>query len=114
MRHKGIPKIETLKATKRLPLRYKVRWDRGSKSFTDTDRAEALRFGTDLVKNDYIDPREDGRLYGKKAREAQRKTATSPSEDHSFHAVAQRYLQALEGTHGHLQRYRSQLKNCRR
>jgi integrase len=111
VRHKGIPKIERLKATKRLPQRYKVRWDRGTKSFTDTDRAEVLRFTADLVANDYIDPREDGRLYGKEARAAKRKAAAASKEDRSFRTVAERYLDVLDATPGYVQRYRGHLKN---
>ncbi|MEV5753738.1 hypothetical protein AB0L00_38460 [Actinoallomurus sp. NPDC052308] len=111
MRHKGIPRIETLKATKRLPQRYKVRWDRGTKSFTDTDRAEVLRFATDLVAGDYNDPPDQSKLYGKKAREAKRKAAATSEEDRSFRTVAERYLDALDATPGYVQRFRGQLKN---
>jgi hypothetical protein len=52
-----------------------VRWDRGSKSFTDIDQREVMRFAVDLVSNYYQDPRLQGNLYGKEARRAQQQAA---------------------------------------
>ena len=103
MRNKGVPTIETLKATKRSPRRYRVRWARGTKSFTDPDKAEVLRFALDLLHNDYRDPRDLGQTYGKKAANAQDQAA--PSKDRTFRAVAELYLDALDVTPGYLRRY---------
>jgi integrase len=109
MRQKGVPKIESLAATKRSPQRFRVRWDRGSKSFTDADRTEVMRFALDLVANDYRDPRDLGNTYGERARNAKRSAGTVRNQ-HSFREISRRYLDRLEATPGYLRRYRRSLE----
>jgi hypothetical protein len=109
MRSKGVPPIKTLKATKRSPQRYQVRWDRGTKSFTDPDKAEVLRFAVDLLHNDYCDPRDLGRTYGKRAAKA--RDQATPSDGKAFRTVAELHLSTVDGTPGYLRRYRQSLKN---
>ena len=108
MKYKGIPTIEVLKATTRSPERYRVRWDRGSKSFTDPDKTEVMRFATDLVANGYSDPRELGNAYGAKAIEAQRQN--SEEMKRTFRRISERYLATLDVTPGYLLRYRQSLE----
>jgi hypothetical protein len=109
MRHKGVPKIETLAATRQSPQRFRLRWDRGSKSFTDIDRTEVMRFALDLVGNGYHDPRNLGNVYGKDRRKLTQSGGTGTNE-YSFHNVSKRYLESLDVTPGYLRRYRRSLE----
>lgn len=111
MRLKGVPKITTLKATKRNPQRYRVRWDNGRRSFTDTDKKEVLRFALDLVANDYRDPRELGNSYGSGRRAtAPPAPSTHHADTRTFQAVAERYLATRKADPGYLRKYRYTLK----
>ena len=105
MRHKGVPKIETLPATKHSPQRYRVRWDRGSKSYTDTDMREVMRFAADLVANDYNDPRSLGNVYGKHTK-FNEEVVSNVHEGRTFKSVAEAYLNTLNTTPGYLRRCR--------
>ncbi|GAB3976375.1 hypothetical protein GCM10029978_063090 [Actinoallomurus acanthiterrae] len=107
MRLKGVPTIETLKATRRSPQRFRVRWNQGSRSFTDTDQREVLRFALDLVANGYRDPRELGKTYGSQSRQTQRSAAKpAKTETRTFRAVAEKYLTTRTADPGYLRKYR--------
>jgi site-specific recombinase XerD len=109
MRHKGVPTIETLAATKRSPERYRVRWDRGRKSFTDSSKTEVMRFAVDLVENGYEDLRTLGKVYRKAVRQAKQRP-TSRATEHTFRTVANLYLENIDVTPGVLRNYRNNLK----
>lgn len=67
----------------------------GARVFTDSGRTEVMRFALDLVANDYRDPRDLGKTYG---RERLRAEQSNDAEA------------GLEATPGYLRRYRRALE----